>query len=182
MCLSMEKELKEKKNKSSSREIIEALLIAIVLALVIRWLLFQPFYIPSSSMEPTLQINDRIIVSKLSYFWGEPQRGDIVVFKYPLDTKKDFVKRLIGMPGDTIEVKDGLVYINEKVYDEDYLPEDLVINGDFGPVVVPAGNYFMMGDNRNNSDDSRFWGFLPEDLIVGKSIIIYWPFNHVELL
>jgi len=168
--------------KSPLREILESLIIAVVLAVLIRMFVLQPFYIPSGSMEPTLMINDRIIVSKISYRLHQPERGDIVVFKYPLDTKRDFVKRLIAKSGETVEVRDSKLYINNELVPEKYLPEGLVIKGDYGPEQVPEGSYFMMGDNRNNSDDSRIWGFLPKDLVIGKAVVVYWPFQHIRII
>ncbi|OPX86708.1 MAG: Signal peptidase I T [Pelotomaculum sp. PtaB.Bin104] len=159
------------------REIIESVVIAVILAVIIRLFILEPFYIPSGSMEPTLQENDRIIVSKLNYRFQEPKRGDIIVFKYPLDPKRNFVKRLIAVGGETVSIKNSKLYINNQLVAEDYLPQGLRFK-DFGPVEVPAGSYFMLGDNRNNSEDSRFWGFLPENLIVGKAVVIYWPLDR----
>jgi len=168
--------------KSPLREIFESLLIAVILAVIIRMFILQPFYIPSGSMEPTLQINDRIIVSKISYRLHEPERGDIVVFKFPHDTKRDFVKRLIGKGGETVAIRDSKLYINDKLVPEKYLPPGLKINEDFGPVTVPEGHYLMMGDNRNNSNDSRKWGPLPKDLIIGKAVMLYWPLQHIRII
>jgi len=169
------------KKKSGFVEILESIVIAVVLAALIRIFIFSPFYIPSGSMEPTLQIGDRIIVSKLNYHFTKPARGDIIVFRFPLDPDRDFVKRVIALGGETIAFRDSQLYINGKPVDEDYLPEDLQFP-DFGPVKVPEGSYFMMGDNRNNSDDSRRWGPLPEEYIIGKSILIYWPPARIGLL
>jgi len=165
----------EKGNRPFYREIIESVAIAVLLAVVIRLFILEPFYIPSGSMEPALRENDRIIVSKLNYHFQEPKRGDVVVFKYPLDPKRNFVKRLIAVGGETVAVKNSVLYINGQPVPEDYLPKGLRINENYGPVEVPNGSYFMMGDNRNNSDDSRKWGFLPEELIVGKAVVLYWP-------
>lgn len=174
-------ESQERKRKSALREIIESLIIAVILAVIIRTFVFQPFYIPSGSMEPTLQIQDRILVNKFGYRFWEPQRGDIVVFKYPLNPKKDFVKRLIGMPGERLEIKDSKVYVNNKVISEEYLPPDLRFQ-DFGPVLVPENTYLMLGDNRNNSDDSRVWGPLPKENIIGKAMFVYWPLDRMKML
>ncbi len=168
--------------KSPLREIFESLLIAVILAVIIRMFILQPFYIPSGSMEPTLQINDRIIVSKISYRLHEPERGDIVVFKFPRDPSRDFVKRLIAKGGETVEVRNGRLYLNNKLMPEKYLPPGLKMNSDFAPYRVPEGQYFMMGDNRNNSDDSREWGPLPKDLIIGKAVMLYWPPQHIRLI
>lgn len=169
-----------KKQLSSLRELIESIAIAVILAVIIRMFIIEPFYIPSGSMEPTLQINDRIIVNKLAYNFGEPERGDIVVFKYPKDPSRNFVKRLIAKPGEVVELRDSKLYINGKLIEEDYLPEGMEYV-DYGPLKVPEGEYFMLGDNRNFSEDSRFWGTLPEDNIIGKAVLIYWPINRVGL-
>ncbi|HHU86985.1 MAG: signal peptidase I [Pelotomaculaceae bacterium] len=159
-------------------EIIESVAIAVILAVVIRLFILEPFYIPSGSMEPNLKENDRIIVSKLNYHFQEPERGDIVVFKYPRDPKRNFVKRLIASGGETVALKDSRLYINGEVVPENYLPGGLRF-ADFGPVKVPEGHYLMLGDNRNNSDDSRVWGFLSEDLIIGEAVVIYWPPDRI---
>ncbi|MDD4170341.1 MAG: signal peptidase I [Desulfotomaculaceae bacterium] len=171
---SHQEESLEKKRRPFYREIIESVVIAVILAVVIRLLIIEPFYIPSGSMEPTLKEDDRIIVSKLNYRFQEPKRGDVIVFKYPLDPKRNFVKRLIAAGGETVAIRNSRLYINNEPVPEDYLPQGLRF-ADFGPEEVPAGSYFMLGDNRNNSDDSRVWGFLPENLIVGKAVVIYWP-------
>lgn len=171
---------KGKKKASFFGEVLESIAIAVVLAFVIRVFLFQPFYIPSSSMEPTLKPGDRIIVNKFMYRFKEPERGDIIVFKYPLDPKRDFIKRLIGLPGETIEIKDSVLYVNGKKVEQPFLPKGLRY-GDYGPVEIPEGNYFMMGDNRNNSEDSREWGMLPEENIVGEAMVIYWPLSRITL-
>jgi len=170
-----------KKEKSAVMEILESIAIAVLLAVIIRMFVFQPFYIPSESMVPTLQVGDRIIVSKLTYRFSEPGRGDIMVFKFPMDPSRDFVKRTIGRGGETVEIRNSRLYINDKPVAEPYLPEGLRF-GDFGPVKVPPGSYFMMGDNRNNSDDSRVWGPMPEENIVGKAVLIYWPLDRIRLL
>lgn len=172
----------EKKQKSALLEIMESVAIAVLLAVVIRLFLFEPFIIPSESMYPTLQINDRIMVNKLSYHLGDPSRGDVIVFKYPMDPSRDFVKRLIAVGGETIEIRDNVLYINGAPLSEGYLPPDLVMKGDYGPVKVPEGTFFMMGDNRNSSDDSRSWGMMPEENIIGKAVFIYWPYNRIGLL
>jgi len=168
----------EKSMSLNIREILESVVIAIILALIIRAFLFQFFWIPSRSMEPTLLINDRIIVTRFSYWVKEPNRGDVVVFKYPLETKKDYVKRLIGLPGEKVQVINSKLYINDILVEEPYLPQG-VKTADFGPVQVPPDRYFMMGDNRNNSSDSRVWGFVSDDLLIGKSQVIYWPISRM---
>ncbi|MCL6611852.1 MAG: signal peptidase I [Peptococcaceae bacterium] len=173
--------IKESRHKSTLREILESLVIAVVLAMLIRAFVFQPFYIPSGSMEPTLQIKDHILVNKFSYRFWEPMRGDIVVFRYPLNPKKDFVKRLVGLPGERVEIRNSRVYVNGREIPEEYLPAGLRYP-DFGPVVVPENTYLMLGDNRNNSDDSRVWGPLPRENIIGKAMLVYWPLDRMRLL
>lgn len=167
--------------KSAFVEILESVGFAILLAAVIRVFILAPFYIPSGSMEPTLQIGDRIIVSKLSYRLGEPHRGDIIVFKYPLDPNRDFVKRLIGLPGETVALRNSQLYINGQRVSENYLPAGLQFP-DFGPERVSPGYYLVLGDNRNNSDDSRVWGPLPRQNVIGKAILVYWPLDRIGLL
>ncbi|MDS1029927.1 signal peptidase I [Bacillota bacterium LX-D] len=169
------------KKRSTLFEFLESVVIAVILAFVIRMFLFQPFYIPSGSMEPTLQVNDRIIVNKLTYRFSEPKRGDIIVFKFPLDPSRDYIKRLIGLPGETLEIKNSVIYINNKPIKESYLPPNLHF-ADFPPVKIPKNAYFMMGDNRNNSQDSRYWGTLQKNLIIGKAQLIYWPLNRLKLV
>jgi signal peptidase I len=164
------------------RDLLQSLVIAAVLALIIRSFLFTPFYIPSPSMEPTLYPGDRIIVNRLAYRLGEPQRGDVVVFRYPLDPSRDYVKRVVAVGGDTVEARDNVLYINGQPQPPaSYLPPGVVYS-DFGPIKVPPNNYFMMGDNRNNSADSRVWGTLDRKLIIGKAVLVYWPLNHIGLI
>lgn len=162
-------------------DIVESLVIAVVLAVIIRTFIFQPFFIPSGSMIPTLYKGDRIIVSKLSYRFHPPQRGDIIVFHYPLNPKKTYVKRLIGLSGEKVLLSGGKLYINDKVVPEPYLPRGTFFY-DFGPVKVPEGSYFMLGDNRMNSEDSRVWGFLDKQLIIGKAMVLYWPPNRIKII
>ncbi len=167
----------EKKKKSAVREMVEVIVIALALAFFIKTFVAGNYWIPSESMVPTIEVNDKVIVTNFSYWVGEPQRGDVIVFKYPNDTKKDYIKRCIGLPGETVELKDSKLYINGELVEEPYLPEGLEFD-DYGPITVPEGNYFMCGDNRNHSADSRSWGFLPEELIIGKAQVIYWPFDR----
>ena len=185
------------KKKSGLRENIEAILVAIVLALFIRTFIIQAFKIPSGSMKQTLQIGDHILVNKFIYGIKmpflmttivpikNPERGDIVVFKFPEDPDKDFIKRVIGIAGDVVEGRDKHVYINHKRLNHDYgIPTDSnIISGgvqprdNFGPVVVPENSLFVMGDNRDHSYDSRFWGFVDLKAVRGKALIIYWSWD-----
>jgi signal peptidase I len=185
------------KTKSKLRENVEAIVIAIVLALFIRTFVIQAFKIPSGSMKPTLQIGDHILVNKFIYgvkipyidkiiiSYKNPDHGDIIVFKYPEDPDKDFIKRVIGIPGDVIESKNKTVYVNQIPIKNDVgvhtesrnLPGQINPRDNFGPITVPARSYFVMGDNRDNSYDSRFWGFVEQSAIKGKAIIIYWSWD-----
>jgi signal peptidase I len=160
------------------RDLFESLLVAVVLALVIRFFIFQPFYIPSGSMEPTLLTGDRIIVSKFTYHFREPERGDVIVFRYPRDPDRAFVKRLVALGGETVAIRDDRLYIDGVQVVEGYLPENGSYS-DFGPAKVPVGSFFMLGDNRANSDDSRVWGFLDEELLIGKAVAVYWPVGRI---
>ena len=187
-------------------ETVKVVVQALLLAFVIRTFLFQPFNIPTGSMENTLLIGDYLFVSKYAYgysrysfpfglpafsgrinpFHSDPQRGDIVVFKLPSDPNVDYVKRLIGLPGDTVELKlrggDGYVYINGKPLKEPYIEKARrAAVQTFGPVKVKPGNYFMMGDNRSQSCDSRMWGTVPRANLIGKVFATYWPPNRVSL-
>lgn len=163
----------EREKDTLWKDILEAVILAVILAAVIRIWIIEPFYIPSPSMEPTLYREDRIIVNKVTYRFRSPQRGDVIVFKYPLDPRRNFVKRVIAFEGETIEIRNNYVYINGQRLDEPYIPRVMV--SDFEPVRVPKDHLFVMGDNRNNSDDSRVWGPLNKKYLVGKTVLIYWP-------
>lgn len=149
--------------------------IAVVIAFIITKFVIVNAHIPTPSMETTIMVNDRIIASRLHYAFSTPKRGDIVVFKFPDDESMLFVKRVIGLPGETVVIKDGSVYINNEKLDEPYL--NTVTKGNTGPFVVPEGKYFMLGDNRNSSKDSRFWNekYVSKDKILGKAIFKYYP-------
>lgn len=158
----------------------KAIIWALVISSLVIIFIAQAFYIPSVSMSPTLLIKDRIIVNKFIYSFTEPQRQEIIVFKYPVQPRRKLIKRLIGLAGDKVEIKDGLVYLNDQLLEEDYILEKDYRN--YGPVVIPEDNYFVLGDNRNNSEDSRFWGFVPQKNIIGKAILIFWPLNRIKIL
>ena len=168
-------------DKGPVREIIESVAVAVVLALIIRVFLFQFFVIPSGSMEPTLTEGDMIAANKIIYRFSEPKRGDIIVFKYPLNPDRDFVKRLIGLPGEKVQIKNSTLYINGKLVTQPFLPKGLEYP-DYGPITVQKDKYFMMGDNRNNSLDSRVWGEMPKENIIGKASLIYWPVKRIRIL
>ena len=187
--------------KSLMREVIETIVLAVILAFILRTFVIQAFYIPSGSMENTLLPGDMILVNKFIYYFTDIKRGDIVVFKYPNDMTKDYIKRVIALSGDTVEIKDGDVYINDKKTEEKYTKEkaieDLVMHQHIekDPVTgqqvavqtetkmkVPEGRIFVMGDNRNNSQDSRFWGCLPKSYLKGKALTIYWPLSRIGFI
>lgn len=179
------------------RENIEAILVAVLIALFIRTFVVQAFKIPSGSMKPTLQIGDHILVNKFIYgvkipYWRKtiipietPQRGDIIVFKYPIDPSKDFIKRVIGIGGDVVECRNKQLYVNNQPLNHDHgvFTDPHVISGNirprdnFGPITVPENSLFMMGDNRDESFDSRFWGFVDLKAVNGKAFIIYWSWD-----
>ena len=173
------------KQKSFTRELTETIILALVLAMVIKTFVIQAFKIPSGSMLNTLQIGDHILVNKFIYWFTEPRRGDIVVFLYPGDESRDFIKRIIGLPGDTLQIRNRVAHINGAPIQEPYV----IFTGtggfgnphtpseDFGPIRVPEGQYFMMGDNRDSSMDSRVWGFLDRKKIRGKALITYWSWR-----
>lgn len=163
-------------------EIVKTLAMAGILAFGIRTFVAEARYIPSSSMEPTLEINDRLIIEKISYHFQDPQRGDVVVFNptqvlREQNFKDAFIKRVIGVPGDQVLVKNGQVYVNSKPIQEKYIaqPPDY----DFGPVVVPDNSYLVLGDNRNNSYDSHYWGYVPRQNLVGKAFVRFWPLDRM---
>lgn len=163
------------RGKGILRETVETLGLSVLLALGIRTFVAEARYIPSGSMLPTLEINDRLIIDKVSYDFGNPQRGDIVVFRPPdaLGQNEAFIKRLIGLPGDVIEVKDGQLYINDESQSEPYIAAKP--DYQYGPVTVPDDSYLVLGDNRNKSFDSHYWGFLPADHLIGRAVFRFWP-------
>jgi len=186
--------------KSVVREYFESLVIAVALALFARTFVFQAFKIPTGSMEKNLLIGDHLIVNKMVFspaatgieralLPSRPiNRGDIIVFKYPKDPARDFIKRVIGLPGDRLELRKKKIYINDKPLDEPYVqflmpaPADSArsddVRVDYGPVTVPAEQYFMMGDNRDNSEDSRYWGFMPASYVKGQALFIYFSLGE----
>jgi len=189
-----------KTKKHVIREYAESIVIAVVMALIIKAFVIQAFKIPSGSMIPTLKIGDHILVNKFIYGTKlpfsdriiiplrRPNRGDIIVFKFPDDEKKDFIKRVIGLPGDLVEIKGKKVYINGSPIDDSYAvhsdpmlyPSGIQPRDNFGPLTVPQDSYFVMGDNRDFSLDSRYWGFVKLNKIKGKAFIIYWSWNGEE--
>ena len=186
------------REKSKLREYTESILWAVILALFIRTFVVQAYKIPSGSMEDTLAIGDHLLVNKFIYGTRipfthirilklrDPKRGDVLVFQFPEDRSKDFIKRVIGLPGDVIQVRDKQVYVNGVPYrnphevhkDPGLFPGEANPRDNFGPVTVPANSYFMMGDNRDRSYDSRFWGFIKASDIRGEAMIKYWSWDR----
>jgi signal peptidase I len=190
--------------KSVAREYLESVVVAVILALFIRTFVVQAFKIPTGSMEPNLLIGDHLLVNKVisspsalpledRILARQPvQRGHVVVFKFPEDPTRDFIKRVIGLPGETVEIRDKTVFINGHALVEPYAhflepplrrddPEYGLrsegVRDNWGPEVVPAGHLFVLGDNRDNSRDSRFWGFLPRDQVKGRALLVYWSYE-----
>jgi signal peptidase I len=188
--------------KSTVREYFESICVAVILALFVRTFVVQAFKIPTGSMENNLLIGDHLLVNKFVFapvLWNwerkllpiDPiKRGDIIVFKYPEDPNRDFVKRTIGLPGETVELRNKKVYINGQPLDEPYVHFLFPAEGgpaedggfdprrNYGPVTVPPDKYFMMGDNRDNSEDSRYWGFMPREYVKGKALFIYFSLTE----
>jgi signal peptidase I len=154
---------------------VKTLLSAAVYAILIVTFGFQVARVEGRSMAPTLEDQDRLIVNKLVYRIGEPRRGDIVMLYYPLNPDKSFVKRVIAEENDTVRIVDGRVYVNDVPLHDEYIPEDYRSHDDWGPQVIPEGYYFVMGDHRNNSSDSRHWGMVPKKYIIGKVQLRWWP-------
>jgi signal peptidase I len=154
------------------------LLIAIGLALVIIVFLYQPVKVEGTSMAPLLSDQERIFINKFVYRFEPIQRGDVVVFWYPLDRSKSFIKRVIGLPGETVEIRRGAVYVNDKIVPEPYVPTQYEDLSDFGPVRVPKDSYFVMGDHRISSNDSRVFGPVADRYIYGRAVFAYWPVDH----
>ena len=187
--------------KSTLREYFESIVVAVILALFIRTWVVQAFKIPTGSMEQNLLIGDHLLVNKFALgptvseverilLPVKPvRRGDIVVFKYPDDPERDFIKRVIGLPGETLEIRRKRVFIDGEAIGEPYVgglwspsigPHETIspnLRDDYGPVMIPPGEYFVMGDNRDNSQDSRYWGFLPHSHLKGKALMVYWSYD-----
>lgn len=166
----------------------EPFVVAAILAILIRTFLIGPYKIPTGSMRPTFMEGDRIFVDKVSYRFHEPERGDIIVFKYPEDRKKDFVKRLVGMPGETLQIKDGKVYVDGDVLEESPFSDYYYYNRpdwEYGQeninIKIPQDHYFVLGDNSAQSSDSRNWGFVHHKNLVGKAFVIWWPPKRIKL-
>ena len=186
--------------KSAFRETVESIVVAVLLALVVRTFFLQAFKIPTGSMRPTLMEGDRILVDKVTYgipipftTWRlpkihAPQRGDVVVFRSLEDPRRDFIKRLVAVGGDTLEIRDLRLWVNSKPLNDPPIFRKMVYynRGSYGqagqPITVPIGYYFFLGDNSASSRDSRYWGFLPESKVIGRAFVIFWPPRRIRLL
>jgi signal peptidase I len=188
------------RRKNKVWETVEAIITALILALIIRAYVVQAFKIPSGSMKPTLLVGDHILVLKFIYgtkipftdkrilVFTEPKRGDVIVFKYPKDPDRDFIKRVIGVGGDVVEERNKVIYVNGKPLKEPYVqhtdtdirPAGYDVRDNFGPITVPEGKLFVMGDNRDQSYDSRYWGFVDLKDVKGKAVIIYWSWDPIK--
>ena len=173
----------EKKSMGDEiKEWVTSITIAVVAALLIRYFIVELYVVDGPSMRPTLQHEERLVVNKFIYHMRAPEKGEVIIFRYPRDPSRDFIKRVIATAGDTIEIKDGHVYVNDQLLREDYILEKT--RTEYPKVTIPEGTIFVMGDNRNNSEDSRFpdVGFVPLDLVKGKAVLIFWPASEIKTL
>lgn len=187
------------KKKSVLRDWVESIVVAFLLAMVIRAFVVQAFKIPTGSMRMTLIEGDLILVNKFIYgakvpftdfrlpALRQPKRGDVIVFIYPLDRKKDFIKRLVGLPGDTVEIKGGSIYINgepapEAIFNQIYYYNKGEFGNELGKITVPKDSYFVLGDNSATSKDSRYWGFVAKGDLLGQAMFIYWPLQRIRIV
>ena len=161
---------------------VVSIVIAVVLAMIIRTFVVELYLVDGPSMRPTLQHAQLLVVNKFIYHFRAPEKGEVLIFRYPKDPSRDFIKRVIAVPGDTIEIKDGNVFVNGELQNEDYILSKC--RGDYPKSTIPEGHIFVMGDNRNNSEDSRFpdVGFVPFDLIKGKAMLVFWPLDAWKTL
>jgi len=168
-------------------DIAKVAVVALVLAGLVRYFIFQPFFVKGASMEPNFEDGEYLIIDEISYFFKKPIRGEVVVFYYPLDPSRYYIKRVIGLPEETVEIKNGniVIYNGEHpeglTIKENYLPQNLITGGDIKKK-ISNGEYFVLGDNRPNSSDSRIWGVLPEKDIVGRVLLRAWPFGRASIL
>lgn len=169
-----------RRTRQSLYEVAKTLVVAFLLAQLIMVSVAQAFQVEQYSMEPTLLPHDRVLVTKFVYRLREPVRGDVVVLRYPRNTQRNYIKRVVGLPGEKIQIKKGVLYANGERVQEAYLHDRII--GDYGPLTVPEDSVFVLGDNRNNSEDSRAFGALKRNLIVGQAVLIYWPVPRVRLL
>lgn len=173
---------KEMSTASELKDWIVSIVVAVALAMFIRTFIVELYVVDGPSMRPTLESEERLVVNKFIYRFRPPEKGEVLVFQYPRDPSRDFIKRVIATPGDTIEIREGRVLVNDQLLTEDYILEKT--RSEYPKSTVPEGRIFVMGDNRNNSEDSRFAdvGFVPYDLIKGKAILVFWPISQYKTL
>jgi signal peptidase I len=178
----------ERARRSAWRENIESLVWAVVLALFIRTFIMAPFKIPSGSMRPTLVEGDRILVNKFLYRFRQPRSGEIIVFRYPDNTRRPFIKRLVASGGDTVEIRDGRILVNgqpldgTRIFSTNFYYNQGAYGQERQAIRVPEDSYFVLGDNSSSSHDSRFWGFVPKELLIGRAMCIFWPVTRWRVL
>ncbi|GAA0203283.1 signal peptidase I [Selenomonas dianae] len=173
------------KERSTAEEIkdwVVSIVVAVALAMFIRTFIVELYVVDGPSMRPTLESEERLVVNKFIYRFRPPEKGEVLVFQYPRDPSRDFIKRVIATPGDTVEIREGRVLVNDQILTEDYILEKT--RSEYPKSTVPEGRIFVMGDNRNNSEDSRFAdvGFVPYDLIKGKALLVFWPISQYKTL
>ena len=173
---------KETSTTSEIKDWIVSIVVAVALAMFIRTFIVELYVVDGPSMRPTLESEERLVVNKFIYRFRPPEKGEVLVFQYPRDPSRDFIKRVIATPGDTIEIREGRVLVNDQLLTEDYILEKT--RSEYPKSTVPEGRVFVMGDNRNNSEDSRFAdvGFVPYDLIKGKALLVFWPISQYKTL
>jgi len=170
------------KSSFSIKSWIRDILVAFAIAIFIILFVVQPVKVEGTSMQPVLRDQERIFVNRFIYHFRDISRGDVVVFRYPNDPSKSFIKRVLAIPGDEIEIRAGMVFLNGRRYDEPYIPPEFGDRRSYPRTIVPPGRYFVLGDHRNSSNDSRNWGFVERDLIYGKAFFCYWPLAHFGLV
>jgi len=175
----LKKEDIKKGKKSMIRELLETVISAGIIAFIIITFIGQVTVVRGASMEPTLHDRERLIANKISYRFQSPERNEIVIFRPPIGIKRNYIKRIIGIPGDKIEIVDGKIYVNDQALEEPYVKYRS--SEDMPPTIVPTGSFFVLGDNRPNSSDSRYWGFVPRKNVIGKAWIVFWPLNKIRL-
>ncbi len=165
-----------------AKDWVVSIIVAVVMAMLIRTFIVELYIVDGPSMRPTLEHEERLVVNKFIYHLRDPAKGEVLIFRYPRDPSRDFIKRVIATAGDTIEIKEGRVYVNDQMLNEDYILEKT--RTEYPKVTIPDGTIFVMGDNRNNSDDSRFAdvGFVPLELIKGKAVVVFWPIDKMQTL
>ncbi len=174
----LKKDIKKRK-KSMIRELLETVISAGIIAFIIITFIGQVTVVRGASMEPTLHDRERLIANKISYRFESPERNEIIIFKPPIGIKRNYIKRIIGIPGDKIEIVNGKIYVNDQALEEPYVKYRS--NENMPPTIVPVDSFFVLGDNRPNSSDSRYWGFVPRKNVVGKAWVVFWPLNKIRI-